>query len=142
MLVAEDQETNRKLMVNLLASVAVSGQGFDVQTAVNGKEAVEVWERWAPHLVWMDLGMPVMDGFEATRRIKSTPQGKDTIIVGLTASAFEQDREEILAQGCDDFLRKPYRAEEVLDILAKHLGVRFVYEALAPEALSPSPSAR
>jgi PAS domain S-box-containing protein len=133
LLVVEDQETNRKLMVNLLTSVATPGQAFEVQTAVNGGEALDIWERWAPHLVWMDLRMPVMDGLEATRRIKSTPQGKDTIVVGLTASAFEQDRQDILARGCDDFLRKPFRAEEVFDILARHLGVRFVYEDLAPE---------
>jgi PAS domain S-box-containing protein len=133
LLVVEDQETNRKLMVNLLTSVATPRQAFEIQTAVNGREAIDKWERWAPHLVWMDLRMPEMDGLEATRRIKSTPQGKDTIVVGLTASAFEQDRQDILAQGCDDFLRKPFRAEEVFDVLAQHLGVRFVYEDLAPE---------
>jgi len=142
LLVAEDQETNRKLLVNLLASVSTAGQAFEVQTATNGQEAFEIWERWAPHLVWMDLRMPVMDGFEATRRIKSTSRGKDTIIVGLTASAFEQDREDILAQGCDDFLRKPYRAEEIFDILARHLGVRFIYEARALETPAPVPLSR
>ena len=138
LLVAEDQETNRKLLVNLLASVATPGSGFDVRTAANGREAFEIWERWAPHLVWMDLRMPVMDGFEATQQIKSTPQGKDTIIVGLTASAFEQDRRDILALGCDDFLRKPFRAEEIFDVLTRHLGVRFVYEALVPETPRPT----
>jgi CheY-like chemotaxis protein len=138
LLVVEDQETNRKLMVNLLTSVATPGKAFEVQTAVNGREALDIWERWAPHLVWMDLRMPEMDGLEATKRIKSTPQGKDTIVVGLTASAFEQDRQDILAHGCDDFLRKPFRAEEVFDILAQHLGVRFVYEDLAPELATAS----
>ena len=69
-----------------------------------------------------------MDGYEATRQIKATTKGQATIIVALTASAFEEDLEPILAAGCDDVVRKPFRKEEIFDMLAKHLGVRFVYE--------------
>jgi PAS domain S-box-containing protein len=136
LLVAEDQETNRKLLVNLLTPL-----GFEVREALNGQEAVEIWERWEPHLVWMDLRMPVVDGLEATKQIKSTARGQATIIVALTASAFDRDREIILAQGCDDFVRKPFRAEEIFDMLARHLGVRFVYEDQAyamPGVTAPS----
>jgi CheY-like chemotaxis protein len=69
-----------------------------------------------------------MDGYEATRRIKATTKGQATVIIALTATAFEEDRERILLEGCDDFVRKPFRQDEIYDMLAKHLGVRFVYE--------------
>lgn len=72
--------------------------------------------------------MPVMDGYETTRRIKAMPQGQETVIVALTASAFEEDRVEVLDVGCDDFVRKPFRSAEIFDKLAQHLGVRYIYE--------------
>jgi PAS domain S-box-containing protein len=128
LLIVEDRETNRQLLVKLLAGLGPPPLGFEVQEAVNGKEAVEMWERWEPHLIWMDMRMPIMDGHEATQRIKATPKGQETVIIALTATAFEEDREEILAEGCDDFVRKPFRKNEIFDMLAKHLGVRFIYE--------------
>ena len=131
LLVAEDSPTNRELLVRLLAPM-----GFEVYGTCDGLEAVEAWERWEPHLIWMDMRMPVMDGYEATRRIKAAPGGENTVIIALTASAFEQDREKILAAGCDDFMRKPFREEEMFDLLAKHLGVRYVYEEIAAPLLS------
>jgi PAS domain S-box-containing protein len=123
MLVVDERPAARLLLVKLLEPL-----GFDIREAENGQEAIEVWERWAPHLIWMDMRMPVMDGYEATRRIKARPQGQSTVIVAVTASAFEEDRERILAIGCNDVLRKPYREEEVLEILARHLDLRFVYD--------------
>ena len=130
LLVVEDRENNRRLLVKLLESL-----GFEAKEATNGQEAIEVWEDWQPHLIWMDMRMPVMDGHEATQRIKATPNGQSTIIIALTATAFEEDREEILLEGCDDFVRKPFRKDEIYDMLAKHLGVQFLYEE------SPAPSA-
>jgi DNA-binding response OmpR family regulator len=85
----------------------------------------------------MDMLMPVMDGHEATRQIKATPQGQATVVIALTATAFEEDRERILLEGCDDFVRKPFRKDEICDMLAKHLGVRFVYEE-EPAPLAPA----
>ena len=123
LLVVENKETNRQLLVKLLKPL-----GFEVQEAVNGQEAIEVWERWEPHLIWMDIRMPVIDGYEATRRIKATTKGRDTVIIALTASAFEEDRERVLSEGCDDFVRKPFREDEIFDVLAKHLGVRFIFD--------------
>ncbi len=123
LLVAEDKESNRQLLVRLLESL-----DFDVRAVGNGQEAVDTWRDWHPHLIWMDMRMPVLDGYQATRRIKKAPEGQSTIIIALTASVFEQDRERILSEGCDDFLRKPFRAEEVCDLLEKHLGVEFFYE--------------
>jgi CheY-like chemotaxis protein len=143
LLVVEDRESNRKLLVRLLTSLSPSpagdsGQGFEVREALNGQQAVEMWKEWAPHLIWMDMRMPVMDGHEATRRIKGTTEGQGTVIIALTASAFEEDRRAVLASGCDDFVRKPFREVEILDKLTKHLGVRFIYEEVASSAQGPS----
>jgi CheY-like chemotaxis protein len=88
-----------------------------------------------PHLIWMDMRMPVMDGYEATKRIKALPS--PPIIVALTASSFEEERAHILAVGCDDFVKKPFREGEIFALLRKHLGVRFI--SREPEKLSTSP---
>ena len=119
-LIVEDQPENRLLLRNILEPL-----GFDLREAVNGKEAVELFGLWQPHLIWMDVRMPLMDGVEATRRIKSTEAGVHTKIIALTAHALEDERREILAAGCDDFVRKPYRDFEILDALSKHLGIRY-----------------
>jgi DNA-binding response OmpR family regulator len=76
----------------------------------------------------MDMRMPVMDGYEATRRIKSGARGHATVVIALTASAFESDRRLILSEGCDDFVRKPFVEEEIFEKLEKHLGLRFLTE--------------
>jgi len=122
-LVVEDGEENRTLLIRLLQMA-----GMEVREAVNGFEAVETAEKWRPHFIWMDIRMPVMDGLEATRRIKSTKAGKDIPIAALTASAMEEERGPILAAGCDDFVRKPYREHEIFDVMAKHLRLEYVYE--------------
>jgi signal transduction histidine kinase/ActR/RegA family two-component response regulator len=131
LLVAEDRKANREVLVELLTSLGLPPAGFEVRAVVNGQEAVETWESWAPHLIWMDMRMPVMDGHEATRRIKAQAQAGNRsvpVIVALTASAFEEDRITALEQGCDDFVRKPFREAEIFGKLAEHLGVRFVCE--------------
>jgi CheY-like chemotaxis protein len=87
----------------------------------------------------MDIRMPVMDGHEATRQIRATSEGQDTVIIALTATAFEEDRQETLSEGCDDFVRKPFREEEIFDRLARHLGVRFVYQNVEPPARAEPP---
>jgi PAS domain S-box-containing protein len=125
LLVVEDIQASRQLLVKLLRSI-----GFDVRAASNGQQAVEMWEKWRPHFIFMDLRMPVMDGRETTRYIKAQPGGQETVIVALTASAFEEDQAEVLALGCDDFVRKPFREAEIFDMLVKHLGVHFVYEGV------------
>jgi CheY-like chemotaxis protein len=79
----------------------------------------------------MDMRMPVMDGYAATREIKARAavEGRATLVIALTASSFEEDRQAILATGCDDFIRKPYREHEIFDVLHRHLGIRFIEEA-------------
>ena len=123
LLVAEDNEVNRNLLVKLLQSVA-----FDVQEAANGQEAIELWRNWRPHLIWMDMRMPIIDGFQATTQIKESPGGKDTVIIALTASAFEEDRQKVIEHGCNDFVRKPFKTHEIFKMIKKHLGVRYIYE--------------
>jgi len=118
----DDRLESRLLLVKLLGDI-----GFDVREASNGQEAIAVWESWQPHLIWMDMRMPVMDGYTATKRIKSTLQGQATVIIALTASAFEEDRHLVLSAGCNDFLRKPFREEVLWEKIAHHLGVRYLY---------------
>nr|MDJ0845301.1 PAS domain S-box protein [Crocosphaera sp.] len=107
-LAVDDRLESRILLVKLLSSM-----GFNVRQASNGQEALDIWEHWQPHLIWMDMRMPILDGYKATERIKATPQGQETVIIALTASAFEEERNLVLSAGCDDFMRKPFR-EEVL----------------------------
>ncbi|MBD2612790.1 response regulator [Nostoc punctiforme FACHB-252] len=175
-LVVDDSKESRLLLVKILTSM-----GFEVKEATNGREAIVSWESWQPHLIFMDMRMPVMDGYEATRIIKSqelehrewgnghkelsvsdemnfpsptlvashlsgsqsyaaanslaprcdfpeTLQGcspKQTIIIALTASAFEEERQKTLSIGCDDFIRKPFTQEVLLEKLSEHLGVKY-----------------
>ncbi|MCP4579102.1 MAG: response regulator, partial [Deltaproteobacteria bacterium] len=120
-LVVEDHLHGRKLLAQLLQSA-----GFEVKTAGNGEEAVHIRISWRPDLIWMDIAMPVMDGLEATRRIKAGENGPKTIIIALTAHAFENEREKILAAGCDDFVRKPFKEHEIFEAMCKHLGVKYI----------------
>jgi CheY-like chemotaxis protein len=121
--IADDRESNRLVLEKLLNSV-----GFNTRTATNGQEAIALWQDWQPHLIWMDMRMPILDGYAATRQIKSQPDGKNTVIIALTASAFEEQREEVLAAGCDDFVRKPFTEQVIFNKLAKYLGVKYTYE--------------
>ncbi|MBN1488154.1 MAG: GAF domain-containing protein [Anaerolineae bacterium] len=128
LLIVEDREANRRLLLELLTSLGEPPDGFAIREAVNGEEALRIWEEWQPHLIWMDMRMPVMDGHEATRRIKEHPLGHKTVIIALTASAFEEDRAEMLEEGCDDFVRKPFHSAVIFEKLAQYLGVRYIYE--------------
>ncbi|OYQ64647.1 hypothetical protein B9G53_10765 [Pseudanabaena sp. SR411] len=123
LLVVEDRWESRQLLVKILEAV-----GFKVCEAENGAEAIAIWEEWQPHLIWMDMRMPVMDGYEATRQIKSHLKGQATVIIALTASALEEEKAIILSAGCDDFVRKPFREALIFDKLAQYLGVTYLYE--------------
>jgi two-component system sensor histidine kinase/response regulator len=122
-LVVEDHRTNRRLLVRLLEVV-----GFDVKEAVNGQEAIALAREWHPHLIWMDIRMPIMNGYEATRQIKAANLNPPPVVIALTASAFEEDRARVIAAGCDDFVRKPFRREVLLGKIADYLQVRYRYE--------------
>ena len=122
-LLVDDIQTNRALLVELLAPL-----GFELREAANGAEALEIFKSWSPHAVLMDMRMPVMDGYEATRRIRSAPERRDTPVIAVTASAFDDLKDQVMASGVDIYLRKPFRSDELLDALEKCTGVRYVYE--------------
>jgi signal transduction histidine kinase/ligand-binding sensor domain-containing protein/CheY-like chemotaxis protein len=159
-LVVDDTQENRLLLVKLLGTV-----GFEMFEAANGLEAVSAWEACRPDLIWMDMRMPIMDGQEATRRIRAEEMMNDecgmmnednqarkgseihhssfrihhsTKIVALTASAFEHQRDAFLASGADDMIVKPFREETIFEKLTEQLGVRFVHGEI--DAV-PSPAA-
>ncbi|WP_206813764.1 PAS domain S-box protein, partial [Chroococcus sp. FPU101] len=135
-LIVEDIWENRRLLVELLTSI-----GFEVKEAINGVEAIAVWESWSPHLIWMDLRMPVMDGLEATKQIKAQSNQPSTVIIALTASVFSSERENILDAGCDDFIAKPFDTTLIFVKMAQHLGVQYLYETVSlPLKRFPDPS--
>lgn len=121
--VVDDKQTNRQALAKLLHSV-----GFEVRTASNGAEAVALWQEWQPHFIWMDMRMPIMNGYEATKQIRQA-NGKNVIIVSLTASAFEEQKDRVLQAGCDDFVAKPFSERVIFDKLARYLGVKYIYKS-------------
>jgi signal transduction histidine kinase len=148
-LVVDDTQENRLLLVKLLQPI-----GFEVIEAENGEEALNLWEIWQPHLILLDTRMPVMDGMEVASKIRAKEREKEekilmkssfknynyssqfdsyrTVIIALTASVFEEGREEIIAAGCDDFVRKPFQEQVIFEKLNEFLGVRYIYEELPP----------
>ena len=102
-LVVEDNEDNRRILVYRLRKI---GQ-FQIREATNGQEAVDAVMAETPDLIFMDLKMPVMDGWEATRRIRQMPNSGAIRIIALTAQAMAGDEQKALAIGCDDYLAKP-----------------------------------
>ncbi len=128
-LIADDKEDNRVLLVQMLGRI-----GFDVRAVVNGEQAVAEFEKWRPQLILMDMRMPVLNGYEAIKRIRSSGAGKNVKIVSLTASAFDTDRKEALEIGADEFLGKPFREEVLLENIKGLLKVEYVY-ADAPDEL-------
>jgi len=159
MLVVDDHWESRKLLVKLLSDL-----GFEVREAINGEEAIGRWQHWHPHLIWMDVRMPDMSGYEATRRIRrreqqpplpvqtpapasspapsplgDRPPTPMTKIIALTASAFSDEYNQAITAGCDDLIRKPFRRAMVLEKLSQHLGVQFYESDDTPREVAPSP---
>jgi signal transduction histidine kinase/CheY-like chemotaxis protein len=137
LLVADDTVENCQILEELFGEL-----GFEVRSAEDGQAAVEAWREWQPHLIWMDVRMPVLDGCSATRAIRAAEAEGGlprTVVIALTASAFEHDREGIIAAGCDDFVAKPFLQETLFDALARNLGVRWRYDGEAP-APPPEPA--
>src|SRR5437660_482031 len=121
-LIADDTKDNRRLLAQLLAPV-----GFEIRLATNGVEAVQEFEEWRPHLLLMDFRMPVMDGHEAIRRIRAMAGGEGTRIIAVTASAMDENRQELMKIGADDFIGKPFRDVELFQKIHAHAGVEYVY---------------
>jgi signal transduction histidine kinase/DNA-binding response OmpR family regulator len=153
-LVVEDVYSSRRLLVDLL-----SVTGFKVKAVSNGEQAIACYQSWQPHLIWMDMRMPVMDGYEATRRIRAlqaerhgSPQNLSqdsplnsltdlqnipTKIIALTASAFEEERVAVLTCGCDDLVSKPFHTQIIFEKIAEHIGVKYLYKDNRTIAISP-----
>jgi PAS domain S-box-containing protein len=140
-LVVDDRLENRDWLMKLLASI-----GFSVLGAENGEAAIRSWEEWNPQLILMDVQMPVMDGLEATRRIRADARGKETVIIGLTASAMDDDRRAVSLSGADDFLTKPCHEDELLEKVRALLNITYDYEEMSgaggqPVGADAAPSA-
>ena len=112
-LVAEDNDSNYLLMTYILKKT------YQVERANNGLQAVERVEQGGVDLVLMDMKMPVMDGLEATRKIRATHP--DLPIIALTANAFDTDRQLALSSGCNEFLAKPVNAVKCLETISKFI---------------------
>ncbi len=130
-LVVDDRPEGRLLVIKMLSQL-----GFSTNEAANGLQAITKWEEWQPHLILMDMRMPIMDGYEATKIIKTRQQEtasnnltfSKTVIIALTASAFEEQKEEMIAAGCDDLINKPFAKETLLEKLNQYLGVQYSYQ--------------
>ncbi len=122
-LVADDKEDNRSLLVQMLEPI-----GFEVRTAFNGVEAIRSYEQWHPHLILMDVVMPLVDGNEAVRDIRERSHDHSVKIIIISASTFEQDRQKALENGCDDFIGKPFRQPELLEKIRALLGAEYIHE--------------
>jgi len=121
-LVVDDSRENRALLEQMLSKV-----GFEVRTVNDGQAAIDSFQSWQPDLIWMDIRMPGMDGIQVTQQIKDS-DSRETIIIAVTASIFEEDRVRVLEAGCDDFVRKPFTEQEIFNMMAKHLGLVYVYD--------------
>jgi CheY-like chemotaxis protein len=114
-LIVEDVELNTELLVQLLEDE------YELVTAVDGEEGVAKTREHKPDLVLMDMSLPVMDGYEATRIIKADPELAHIIVIGLSAHAMSGDREKALEAGCDDYLTKPLDDDLMFDMLEGYL---------------------
>ena len=124
-LIADDRWENRSVLIHLLQPL-----GFEIIEATDGQDCLNKAREFQPDCILIDLVMPVMDGFEAMRQIRKFPQLKDAIAIGTSASIMEVEKQESLAAGCNAFLPKPIRAEELLNCLELHLGLEWIYEEL------------
>ena len=131
-LVVDDSEDGRLYLVTLLKEV-----GFKVKQASNGQEAIALWQQWQPHLILMDLQMPVINGLQATKQIRNLAQKShltDPIIIALTASTFKENQASILAVGCNDFMHKPFSETALFEAIARHLQIEYIYQTITPDS--------
>lgn len=117
-LLVEDNEMNRDMLSRRLAR-----NGFEVVIAVNGQEGVDLALSEKPALILMDMSLPVLDGWEATRRVKAHPGTAGIPVIALTAHAMAKDREDAMAAGCDDFDTKPVEMPRLLGKIKAQLGM-------------------
>jgi len=124
-LIVDDNQINREILINLLQPLK-----FTIETAVNGQDALDKAHSFRPDMILMDLKMPVMDGFTCAQHLRQTSIFSEVIIIALSASTYEHDRERSLEAGCDEFLSKPIDEEELFNIIKHYLNISWVYDAL------------
>ncbi|MGD1906529.1 MAG: PAS domain S-box protein [Leptolyngbyaceae cyanobacterium] len=134
-LIVEDDLASCAVLYTLLSQL-----GFEVRITNNGDGAIAQWQQWRPHLIWMDLRMPGLDGYVATRRIRAWeqqhPETTPTKILALTASVFAEDRNKALISGCDDFVPKPLKTPIITAKLTEHLGVQYQYKPVPSKTIA------
>jgi signal transduction histidine kinase/CheY-like chemotaxis protein len=133
-LVVDDDPDSRHVLERLLQDA-----GFPVQAVCGGSEAVEAFLSWQPHFIWMDLGMPGVDGLEATRQIRSQPGGGAVKIAAVSAAAFVNREPDLVTAGLDGFVHKPYGAEEIFSQMERLLPVRYMEtDGVLPRGVHPA----
>ncbi|MDX9753085.1 MAG: transporter substrate-binding domain-containing protein [bacterium] len=126
-LVVDDRDTNRDLLARMLTRA-----GFLVQEVEDGYQAIDAFQRWHPHMIFMDMVMPGIDGCETMRRIRTLPDGKEIPILMVSASALVEDLNKAIEAGADGFIRKPFREQELFREIERHTNVQFLYEESEP----------
>ena len=138
-LVVDDKEDNREFLCQLLAPA-----GFDVRQAVDGADAVKQFGEWLPQLILMDLKMPVMDGYEAIRRVRACAGGKEVKIIAVSASIFGETSKDALSSGADNVMLKPFQETELFEKIRLLLAAKYIYEEdpplPTPEEKEPGPA--
>ena len=128
-LIAEDMRLNRQLLTRILSPL-----GIEVREVSNGQDAIEVWQSWSPHLIWMDVRMPIMNGQEAASAIReiesmrNIPNSQKVRIIALTASLVDFREENLFLNGFDGFLSKPFTEDKVFERMAEHLNLKYIYK--------------
>lgn len=123
-LIAEDHYENRLLLSRLMTDI-----GLEVRGVENGEECIQQFQIWHPDLIWMDGGMPIMDGLEAAKRIRQLPEGQAVKIVAITSPPFNEPLPELLAAGMNDVIPKSYGFDDIYQTLAKQLGLQYIYRS-------------
>ncbi|GAB1543571.1 PAS domain S-box protein [Scytonema sp. NUACC21] len=121
-LIVDDRAENRLLLTRLMTQL-----GMEIREATNGQEAIALWQQWQPHLIWMDIRMPVLNGYEATQQIRNLCAEQSPVVIALTAQASMSDRTLALASGCNDFVIKPFDENLLYSKMAEYLNLQFVY---------------
>ncbi|MGE3727463.1 MAG: ATP-binding protein [Candidatus Sericytochromatia bacterium] len=133
-LIVDDDPHNRHLLEHYLHPL-----GFQIKVAENGKVAVDLYQQWHPHLILLDMRMPIMDGYQAARAISALIKAgaPPTVLVAVTASAFTDEQEKTLDAGCRVFLRKPVKEQEIWNLIATELGLQYQYAEELPTKAKP-----
>jgi signal transduction histidine kinase/DNA-binding response OmpR family regulator len=123
-LVVDDRWENRTVLINMLESI-----GFEVEQAADGQDGLEKAVESEPDLILVDLVMPVMDGYQMTQQLRQLPEFQDTIVIAISANVFEEDRQQSLEAGCNDFLPKPVQSKDLFEKIKRYLNLSWIYDS-------------